>query len=204
MSLPTQPLISVDVVAFRRRPLGGVQAGLVRRSDDPFRGQLALPGVLLSSGETVVRAARRALSVKAGLGGPEAYLRQFGVFDGAARDPRGATLSVAFFAVADPAGALWEDVSVQRQIPQRLPFDHSTILDSATQALTQTMWRDVELTRALLGPTFTSTQVLALEPSLGLPTGRSNLSRWLAANGAAPSVNQSGLSRRDRRWEWES
>ena len=103
--------MSVDVLALRfDRTTRRIELGIAARAQDPFRGQLALPGVLLGLGERLQDAAMRALTGK--LGVPTDSVRGIGqlvTFDKPNRDPRGPTLSVAMWAGVDQAGgaAVW-------------------------------------------------------------------------------------------------
>lgn len=195
-----QPLVSIDVVPLRyNRELKSLQYGVSPRLFEPFKDELALPGVLLRSGEAVNDAAERALQTKAGL--PVGELRQFGVFVGTNRDPRGATISIAFLSVQYEVddGVVW--VSGE----QRLPFDHSQIAAAAQIHAKLLMWKDMELTQTTLGKRFTVADVLVF----GSPTPHaSNVGRWLDAH---PSLRRSdnlsktgSVGRPAVAWEWLS
>ena len=93
-------LVSVDVLAVRLAD-GQVRYATVERAAEPFLGRPALPGVLLLEGERLATAGERALRDKAGLAATA--IGQLVVFDEPSRDPRGATLSAALWAVV-PAG----------------------------------------------------------------------------------------------------
>ncbi|HPZ49486.1 MAG TPA: hypothetical protein PLA44_06475, partial [Propionibacteriaceae bacterium] len=95
-------LVSVDVLAVRLAD-GQVQFATIERSQDPFLGQPALPGVLLLEGERLAHAGQRALVGKAGLN--SVATGQLVVFDEPSRDPRGATLSAALWSVTPAAEA---------------------------------------------------------------------------------------------------
>ena len=195
-----QPLVSIDVVPLRyNRELKSLEYGVSPRLFEPFKDELALPGVLLRSGEAVNDAAERALQTKANL--PTGALRQFGVFDGTNRDPRGATISIAFISVQDEdsVGPVWTSET------QTLPFDHSLIAAAAQEYLKLLIWKDIELTRATLGEHFTVADVLVF----GSPTPHaSNVGRWLDAH---PSLSRSdnltktgSVGRPAVAWEWLS
>jgi 8-oxo-dGTP diphosphatase len=114
---------------------GKLHIALVRRAADPFSGVLALPGGYVHPAEDadVRDAAERVLREKAHLESP--YLEQLGVFSGAARDPRGWSVSLAWFALVshvegDPdATVRWVEVSQLRS----LPFDHKEIVVAALE-----------------------------------------------------------------------
>lgn len=89
-----QPLVSVDVVPLWAAADGTLHVTLGRRLNEPFRGELALPGVLMGR-ERSVEAAARALRTKVGVEPGAVVLRDIGVFDSRERDPRGPTMAVA-------------------------------------------------------------------------------------------------------------
>jgi 8-oxo-dGTP diphosphatase len=126
-------ICTVDVVLLTLRD-GQLQIMLLKREREPFAGALALPGGYVHTDEDqgCEDAAQRVLSQKAGLQSP--YLEQLGSFSGPARDPRGWSVSVAYFALipvpelAHP-GQHWLPVD---RLPQ-LPFDHGRIVAAAVQ-----------------------------------------------------------------------
>src|SRR4051794_15087916 len=93
-------VVSVDVVCLRLRPaddLLELQVLLARRLPPPFAWQWALPGGVLGAEERLADCARRHLRERTGL--VETYLEQLYTFDAFDRDPRGRTLSVAYYAL---------------------------------------------------------------------------------------------------------
>jgi 8-oxo-dGTP diphosphatase len=116
---------------------------LVRRQTAPFAGWWALPGGVLRGRETLDVAAARILLERTGL--TVAYLEQLYTFGDPDRDPRGRTLSVAYFALlpsqedtaARPGRAVeevkWADCAA---LPP-LAFDHAAIVAYARQRLAQ-------------------------------------------------------------------
>ncbi|KQS10175.1 hypothetical protein ASG04_06290 [Curtobacterium sp. Leaf183] len=222
-----QPLIAIDVV-----PMSFSAAGLLvataRRQYDPYAGQEALPGVLLHPAERLTDAARRALRTKAGIG-PETvrHLAQIGAFDGPERDPRNAAISIAFVAVADspavagrasdaseaaPSGAqpsaVWRDAAGAEP---SLPFDHDRIIEAALDHARTRLWRDTALTRALLGPRFTTADAARLQTGLtGSAPDPGNLNRSLRTNAALVRSAEPAASAPGRRggrppvtWTWQ-
>jgi 8-oxo-dGTP diphosphatase len=93
-------VLEVDVVAFAVRQ-ARLEVLLVKRTQPPFAGDWALPGARLLPGERLAHAARRALLERTSL--DIAYLEQLYTFDDPSperlRDPRGPTISVAYFAL---------------------------------------------------------------------------------------------------------
>ncbi len=173
---PHSSKVSVDAITLHYNPSTMVvELALATRKQEPFTGQLALPGVVLREGERLAHAAQRALRDKLGWGPPRA-LGQLAVFDEPARDPRGATLSVAMWAVASGPGATW--VSPYDVPP--LAFDHNPIIDVCRPMLAEMLWRNLEFTRALTGPTFPISTAIAITASLtGHVPDRGNLNRRL-------------------------
>ncbi|AHY47450.1 ADP-ribose pyrophosphatase [Rubrobacter radiotolerans] len=128
MPAPETPKLTADVVL----PLeGGVV--LIRRKNEPFKGQWALPGGFVDVGETVEEAAVREMREETGL---DVQLeRLVGVYSDPDRDPRGHNVSVVFLAKkvggslkgsddAEEAAAL-DPESVE------LGFDHAKIVRDA-------------------------------------------------------------------------
>lgn len=128
------PLLAVDCVVFdpSRRVL------LVRRRNEPFKGEWALPGGFVEIGETVEDACRREVREETGISlGPVSLI---GVYSDPHRDPRGHTCSVAFASQAtvttllpgdDAADAGW----FANYNDLVLAFDHRKILQDALRFL---------------------------------------------------------------------
>jgi 8-oxo-dGTP diphosphatase len=131
-------IITVDVVLFT---LGddGLQVVLPRREKEPYHGQPALPGGYIHAEEDMdsPAAARRVLKDKTGLISP--YLEQLYTFSGGARDPRGWSVSIAYYAlvsadVLTPEGPAKFTLFLVDDLPQ-LPFDHNLIIGFAADRL---------------------------------------------------------------------
>jgi 8-oxo-dGTP diphosphatase len=130
----------VDVVLFTFIE-GELRGLLIRRNREPFRGRWALPGGFVEASERLEDAAARELFEETGL--QDIYLEQLYTFGDPGRDPRGWTISVAYFAIVgadmmqqvhagDDAGdAGWFDVY---RLPP-LAFDHGRIVRYALQRL---------------------------------------------------------------------
>lgn len=170
--------VSVDALTLRYNPLERrVEIAVAPRQAEPYLGQLALPGVLLWEGERLADATRRAVGTKLGIEPPRA-MGQLVVFDEPARDPRGFTLSIAMWAVADGDAPRWCALD---QIPP-LAFDHSAIVSRCRPILADLLWRDLAFTRAITGPRFPVSDAVAITASLsGQIPDRGNLNRRLAA-----------------------
>ncbi len=107
---------------------------LIERKNPPFKGMYALPGGFVDMDETVEQTAARELKEETGL--DNIPLVQMHTFSEPNRDPRGRTVSVAFFALCnkarlnpfagDDAKTLaWFDIL---DLPD-LAFDHKEIID---------------------------------------------------------------------------
>ncbi len=134
--LPPLP-VTVDTVILTVLE-GRLQVVLVKRLDEPFAGQWALPGGFVHPTESLESAARRELEEATGAG--DVYLEQLYTFGAPDRDTRGRVVSVAYFALvaADrcpltphrlEAEAHWFWV---KQLPT-MAFDHLDMLQVALQ-----------------------------------------------------------------------
>ena len=135
-----KPSVTVDVVLFTFID-GELRVLLIQRNLEPFAGRWALPGGFVQENERLEDAAARELFEETGLKG--IYLEQLYTFGDPGRDPRGWTISVAYFAIVgadltqkvhagDDAGdAAWFDVY---HLPP-LAFDHERIVLYAIQRL---------------------------------------------------------------------
>ncbi|WP_144711426.1 NUDIX hydrolase [Curtobacterium pusillum] len=214
-----QPLIAIDVVPVSFAAGSGLRVATAPRQYAPYVGQEALPGVLLAPAERLADGARRALRSKAGIDAAAVrHLAQIGAFDGPERDPRSTAISVAFAAVVDPSavgpgggGAVDRPSSVWRLPDQgepRLPFDHDTIIRAALEHVRTRIWRDLPLTRALLGEVFTSSDAAQLQTALtGTAPDPGNTNRALRTNPAlvradAPSSVAGRGGRPPVTWTW--
>jgi 8-oxo-dGTP diphosphatase len=133
------PAVTTDVVLFTiddRR----LKLLLIRRGNEPFEGQWALPGGFLEIDEDLKDGALRELNEETGISG--IYLEQLRTFGRPGRDPRERVISVAYYALApcerltvraasDAAEASWFPVA---DLPA-LAFDHAQIIQAAHERL---------------------------------------------------------------------
>ena len=128
MAGPETPKLMVDVVIPSEN---GVV--LIRRGNDPFEGQWALPGGFVEVVGTVEEAAAREAAEESGLAVEIARL--VGVYSDPERDPRGHNVSVAFLVrvlSGDLAAATdASEVSVLDPSAVELAFDHGRIIEDA-------------------------------------------------------------------------
>lgn len=212
-AMPRQPLVSIDAVPVILHE-GELHLVLGVRQYDPFAGQAALPGVLLDAHERLAEAVLRALLSKTGIGAESIVASlEVGVFDDFERDERGPTLSVARLVILEPLTALTDErvrLEPLRGIGE-LPFDHATIVARAAAVLLDALWVNEKITRALLGDSFDTAELIArlkeLAAAAGVPAPETgNIGRALAANKAlkrsAEPAPTSGRGRPPARWEW--
>jgi len=125
--------LTVDVAVLAGTPAHSVL--LVSRRNEPFAGAWALPGGFVDDGERVRDAAARELAEETAVGAGE--LELFGVYDAPGRDPRGATVSIAYLmrtpAELDVRGG--DDAREARWWPlaalPALAFDHAELIADA-------------------------------------------------------------------------
>ena len=113
---------------------------LVRRSEAPFGGMMALPGVAVGENETLAHAARRCLEEETGIS-DEVYLEQLFTWgDDCNRDPRGRVISVSYMAliprehISEHVGKRvsevgFVDVDALLANGELLAFDHRQIVE---------------------------------------------------------------------------
>lgn len=176
-------IVTVDIALFSLRE-GRLQVLLHPRQAEPFKQQLALPGGFIhtDSDADAEAAARRVLADKLGLRN-RFYLEQLYTFADSARDPRGWSVSISFYAVvkADELVSATESPFTWREVDElpRLAFDHNRIVDRAVRRL-----RDKSayssLPCHLLGDAFTLTELQrTYEQVLGIKLDKSSFRRKL-------------------------
>jgi 8-oxo-dGTP diphosphatase len=143
------PLVTVDIAIFTMRD-DALAVLLVQRPDiagEPFPRAWALPGGFIDTERDadLLACALRKLKEKTGVVSP--YLEQLGGWGGRKRDPRGWSVTQAYFSLLSSesvelvAGANAADVRWSRieegasGVAERLAFDHSMILDAALERL---------------------------------------------------------------------
>lgn len=93
-----KPMIAVDLLVFTIKD-DRLKLVLVQRGEEPFKGQLALPGVFVRQGETLDAAAQRGVAEEAGLKG--IYFEQLYTWGNLERDPRSRIISVSYLSLVD-------------------------------------------------------------------------------------------------------
>jgi len=133
-----QVICTVDLVLLTLQA-GELQVALLKRDREPFKDVPALPGGFIHADEDgdARFAALRVLREKTHIATP--YLEQLATFSGPARDPRGWSVSIAYYALVsiDVIQQARQDqvqlIPVDKLMP--LPFDHKSIVDTAVARL---------------------------------------------------------------------
>lgn len=128
--------LTADSVIFTREN-DNTKVLLVRRGNDPYKGQWALPGGFLNDEESLEDGAIRELEEETGL--QVENLQQIKAYGKPDRDPRGRTVSIGFWTEVpspkkvkgndDAAVAAWFRLD---ELPE-LAFDHRQILEDAVE-----------------------------------------------------------------------
>ena len=179
--IPASLICTVDVVLLTLRA-GALAVLLQRREREPFKAAPALPGGYIHVDEDAdaAGAAMRVLRDKTGIVSP--YLAQLATFSGPARDPRGWSVSIVYYALlpdsALPANALLSNALLAPvdRLPQ-LPFDHAAIVAQAVERV-RTKSHYSSLPVYLCGERFTLPQLQAVyEAVLGEPINKVSFRR---------------------------
>lgn len=133
------PSLAVDLVVFGYSKQN-LSVLLLNRKEAPFKDRWVLPGAFLQMEERFKDTCSRVLKTKLGM--DDVYLEQLYSFDEPDRDPRGRAISVAYYALVNPArvavaaGSMANDVSWFNinELPS-LGFDHDSIFQQALQRL---------------------------------------------------------------------
>ncbi len=206
--------LTVDVVIFSLRPRyqhaweideeagrasDELQVLLVRRARPPYEGYWALPGGRVRSDESLEESAARQLHEKTSL--QASYLEQLYTFGQKNRDPRGRTVSVAYYALVrtdrekveagrDTIEARWFPAD---ELPQELAFDHVEILGYALWRLRNKV-KYANIAFQFLPPTFTLTQLRevydVIQGHKAKPEDPANFKRKVEASGVIIETNE--------------
>lgn len=183
------PLFTVDNVMFAIEN-SVLKVLLVKRAEAPFDNYWALPGGFIDTklDNDVQSCALRKLQQKTGL--IPGYLEQLEVFSGPTRDPRGYSISLAFFALVPFCDVMSNIKSVSHtkwwpveQLAQlSLAFDHQHIITRAYKRLQQKAHYSM-LPVFCLPNTFTVGQLkTVIETILGKEIQRKSLMRRIEAS----------------------
>ncbi|MCH2021221.1 MAG: NUDIX hydrolase [Saprospiraceae bacterium] len=176
---PYKPFVTVDCVVFGLDKSADLRILLIKRAYDPFKNSWALPGGFIKENETLENAARRELEEETGV--KDIFIEQLYTFGEIGRDPRGQTISVAYYslinlekhppiAATDASDAKWFKIE---EIP-KLAFDHAQIFEMAIKRLNAKV-RYQPIGFELLTDKFTLTELQNLyETILGQKLNRRN------------------------------
>lgn len=128
-----RPIVTVDIVILTLRD-NQLHVALLPRTSDPHQGRSALIGgyVHIEEDTDADAAVARILKKKAGLAG--IFFEQLKTFASAKRDPRGWSVSIAYFALVptDVLDRAETHLTLRpANAPGKLPFDHEAIIASA-------------------------------------------------------------------------
>ena len=121
------------------RVTAGLEILLIERLNNPYAGCWALPGGFVDENEDLPDAAARELREETSLTG--IALQQFGAFGRPGRDPRGHTITVAYWGICNTPekAAAADDAKTLRWFPlSQLPplaFDHAEIIAKAVKVV---------------------------------------------------------------------
>lgn len=195
------PIVSVDTVVMSLKEQDASRPDdktlhvlLVRRAPipgEPFPERWSLPGAMIqpSLDPDVDACARRVLSEKTGLAKAAKWLEQLSSFGSATRDPRGWSISMAYYALIPfdaphPSSNRVMDCRwfpVDEALSMNLPFDHSDILALAVERLRSKVGYSMLATR-LLPDEFTLFELQRVhEQILGIPLDKSSFRKRLAS-----------------------
>lgn len=150
-----RPSVAVDVVVLTAVG-GALKVALYLRREHPSKGRYALPGGFVRMDESLDDAAARLLRDKVGL--TRVFIEQLYTFGAPGRDPRGRIITVAYYALVDPArfdeinaakdacaatihvpwpGEIGGPVEARSDRGETIPiaFDHAEIIGTAVKRL---------------------------------------------------------------------
>lgn len=133
------PAVTTDVVLFSTQN-SQLKLLLIKRGQEPYKNQWALPGGFLDIDEDLEICAKRELAEETGI--TDIYLEQLYTFGKPGRDPRERVISVAYLAIlghGSIAASAGDDAAeVEWFSVQHLPslaFDHADVINMALQRL---------------------------------------------------------------------
>lgn len=159
------PAVTVDIIIFSVFN-EALNVLLIKRKYSPYENCWAIPGGFVDYEESIELAALRELEEETCIN--NVYLEQLHTFGNPGRDPRGRTISVAYYALlnannlkvnaqSDAKEAKWFNV---KELPD-LAFDHKDILSCAIDNLRLKL-ENFPVARELLPERFTLSQLQKL------------------------------------------
>lgn len=133
-----RPALTVDMVIFNN---ARDQVLMIQRGNEPFKGNLALPGGFVNENEQVEQAVLRELKEETSISNLKNKPKLVGVFSKPNRDPRGWTVSVAYKVIVnktdikykagdDAANCGWVNIKDLGR-KYKVAFDHIEIIQKA-------------------------------------------------------------------------
>jgi 8-oxo-dGTP diphosphatase len=135
-----RPMVTVDAVVFDISG-GRPKILLIKRGNEPFKGQWAFPGGFVEIDEELENAVARELAEETGLAGVK--LEQFHSFGKCGRDPRGRNITVAFIGITKNTKIKGGDDAVEAKwfaidaLPKNMAFDHDNVAAMAIKKLSE-------------------------------------------------------------------
>jgi len=143
---------------------------LIKRGEEPFSNEWALPGYFINANENLDDAAKRVLQELTGL--KNVYLEQVHTFGAVGRHPQGRVITIAYYSLVKISDYKLIPASIARKAKwhsvgkvKSLPFDHSQILNACYGQLKKQV-RVRPIGFELLPPQFTLTQLQHLYESI--------------------------------------
>jgi len=142
---------------------GDLKVLLIKRGEEPFEGEWALPGYFVNKSEDLDSAANRVLEELTGI--KDVYLEQVNTFGSVNRHPMGRVITVAYYSLIKISDynlhvssiaikAKWHSIAKLK----KLVFDHFDILTACFQRLKGRV-RERPVGFELLPPKFTLTEL---------------------------------------------
>lgn len=172
----SNPAVAVDLVIISMVDTLPCVA-LDRRKNDPFKGELSLPGVLMGEMETIPQAANRAAN-KVGIESINNKINPLSYRDNPARDERFRVLSLPHIVASAPWGRSWTPLNNVLKMKE-MPFDHNSILKEAGEFILRSINDSPVFLAELMGNEVTSTKVKSLFHSINPDLCTSSLTREL-------------------------
>lgn len=156
------PTVTVDAIIFK---IIGDQLCvlIIKRSDEPFKGQWALPGGYSAANQTTLEALTLKVKNKAGvdLDNDSNHLEQLYTFDSVNRDPRGHAVSICYVACGveiEPKKPSHEAKFITVNNLPNLAYDHEAIIKYARERIASKLLY-TNIAFSLLPEKFTLTQL---------------------------------------------
>jgi 8-oxo-dGTP diphosphatase len=183
---------------------GELKTVCIERRREPKSGSLALPGGFLWQDETSLLAAKRVLSVKAGVTS-DIYIEQLYTFDDPKRDSRGRVITITYLALVPRQQLQFADgpetekptlYAVKNHPP--LSFDHDRILKYGLRRL-RSKFVYTNIAYSLLPPRFKFTDLQQLyETVLDHPLDKRNFRKKYLSLGLIKPTNETETGGRHR------